>query len=231
MAPSAPEEPVEECFKTFQHKLQEYTVQPKARSDWTPQPFVLTAKLTEWLVATVDGRQDSNIAILIDAVHKDCIKLPKPPDRKGGKKKCLLTFCILLELQQGHLLDCFLRSNIYDETLPLRLNHLEDKLQGALEHFAPNNTTNAPAHDLAVRFDKVQWKYFPVELGYGDENDFLRPRVFPFVDQQLITQKGGTAEVFEVAVPEAYVDKELMALSPTKTPHPDFPGLGPVCCD
>ena len=227
LAPQPQDDP---CFQRFRSKLHEFTVRPKSRDDWEARSFVLIDKLEKWLKSKADTSSGLNGAILLEAVYtKRDVQPINYVQMVEGELKCLLTFCILLELRQGDLLYAFSRSGrIVDKLLPMDLYSLGLKVEECInsQHisYAPHESAQ-----LAREFDKLQWKYFAVVFGLGHRRDWEPFRILPFVDRQLITDKGGTANVYEVAVPECFVDRSLrIAAGASMRPHPKFEDLGPV---
>jgi hypothetical protein len=146
-----------------------------------------------------------------------------------GASEALLTLCILLELKQGSLLHHFHQCEIVDQRLPLGLTELQDSVENALKSAGYSGIdATQEASNLAKRFDEEQWKYLAPTFTLDQGAQYLSPCVLPFIDRRLITSKGATAKVYEIAVPEYFVDEDLRQSSPPASPHPDFPKIGPV---
>jgi hypothetical protein len=219
----------------FDAKLAELTIQPVQREGWTPKSFILRDKLRKWLNAPADkSSPDSNAAVLLASAY-EVWQQPAPPITiqqvvGPGIMKCLTTFCILLEMRQGQLLHHFRRCWIVDARLPMMLTDLQARIVEVLK--AVSYTSSDIEHvswDLAQKFNEKQWKYCAIRLKAGRKTDYLSPEyILPFVDRKLITDKGATAKVYEVGVPEYFLDDILKERSPRPAPHPDLPQLGDI---
>jgi hypothetical protein len=220
---------IDDCFEVFRVKLEECTIKPQPRPHWIPRNFILRSDLRDWL-SSPDKSGDSPTAILLDAVYKDWTQGDVPIRTGAVIERCLFTFCILLELKLGDLIHTFDRAGILDSQLPRKLVDLEPDIATALKHHGllPAEA-KTQAKDLANRFDQKQWKYFAVRFQDGRRfQESNRRRRFPFIDRRLITDKGGFADVFEVAIPGSFLDTALKKKSPQPLVHPQFPQLGPV---
>lgn len=214
-------------LELFQSTLKNLTVIPIVQVDdqkrkAVERQFVLTRQLEKSLHEKVPSGDYCFAEELLDYVYRKEDPIPIKIERvlAGHKRSCLLTFCILLELGQGHLLHQLVRHDICDKTLPLDLK----ALRRAIEKFRV-----AGSPDLAEEFDKKQWKYFPVFLEPDLSGSWHSQKILPFCDRELINDKGSTAEIHQIAVPEEYVDEQLGKFA-IKFQHPEFPEqIGPVC--
>jgi hypothetical protein len=215
----------EDCFLTFQSKLHEYTVRPNKRDEQAPRPFVLRSKLEKWLKDPVE----ENAATLLEAVY-NAWHQPTPPIKIGTiVENCLITFCILIELKLGELIYCFQRCGILDAKLPIKLSELEEDVLNSLMNYGMASAdARARAPDLARSFDREQWKYCAVRFKMGNRQNYESRRIFPYIDRKLITEKGATANLYEVAIPDGFLDKSLKDMAPAPAPHSLFPDLGLV---
>jgi hypothetical protein len=229
LPPQQPPPPLEirNPLELFQATLKRLTVVPIVQVDdqkrkAVERQFILTKQLEKSLNEKVPSGGYRFAEELLVCVYEKEDPIPIKIERllASHKRSCLLTFCILLELGQGNLLHQFVRHDVCDKALPLDLKALRQ----ILEKFQP-----AGSSDLAEAFDNKQWKYFPAFLESDLSGSWHSQRILPFCDRELINDKGSTAEIHQIAVPEEYVDDQLSKFA-IKFRHPEFPEhIGQVC--
>lgn len=192
----------------FNHKLQ---------NEWKlkaccGREYYLTGEIVKWMRRNDTNMQTINAGLLIaEAYEGNYVHYPSSATIANGEDRCLVVFAILLELRYGHLIDDFRRYSITDKRLPVRvvseieplLSYLKKKeqIQDKLEFWD--------------RFQERMWLYCPCSLELGMRSTFLDPVhgrwIMPFCERQRINMKGGTAQVWEVAVQESLVSLKLAA--------------------
>jgi hypothetical protein len=129
--------------------------------------------------------------------------------------QALLVFSILLETGYERYIEIFLRRDILDSSLwgPSLKEHIRD--------FLEKNTIDS-ASDIADKFEKCRWKYCPLEFNLGISRDIKCDVVLPIVRRKLINDKGATADLWKIDVPEEFVDGKLRSAVPhSRSNHVD----------
>lgn len=169
--------------------------------------YILVKKLTLWLESKaspgVDGATQTSR--LLEFAYR---KLS--PDKPGhpitleslsiGHNRCLLVFCILLELGQGDLIHLFQRRNGIDRRLPIPLLSLRE-IAKDIGVINPD--------ELADGFNNLQWRFCPAIIEKDMGRDFKENEILPFCHKEKINDKGGTAQLWQIEVPEEFVGPEL----------------------
>jgi hypothetical protein len=188
--------------------------------------YVLVTKLRNWMKSTIDPADDRTQAGRLLAVayrRRDKPDLPITLEQlSDGEDRCLLVFCILLELGWGALIDEFFRRDKVDKHLPISLLSLQEMVL-TMHIYSPNT--------LADDFDKLQWKYCPARIELNMGRDFHKNRILPFCKREEINNKGATAQLWQIEVPEEFVGPKLRAVrAAVKDAKYDDPNddLGPV---
>ena len=113
-----------------------------------------------------------------------------------GQYKCLLVFSILLELDQGALIEDLRSHEVNDASLPIGLPVLRTR-PGFKMH-----------PGLAERFEQAQWKYCPLKFELDERRPVYADHVIPICLKRKINE-GGTSHVYEIVVQEEFVSKAL----------------------
>mgnify|MGYP001581328653 FL=1 len=84
------------------------------------------------------------------------------------------------------------------------------------------------ADELVDGFDKLQWKFCPAIFEMGMGREFQENEILPFCKKEKINEKGATAELWQIEIPEEFVGPKLRAV--VKDGKYDDPNddLGPV---
>lgn len=223
------------CFERFRSALAKCTIHPKtpeqerlSGAQWRGHDFVQVTELTQLLVNNRSGQRSMLLEELLKEVYDDephkALRIDKILQ---GRTRCLVTFCILLEIGSPDLLGPFQSAGLFDGSLPMTRASLENRVQGALEHAGRFDLEKAAS--LTKAFNEKQWKYFPIQLSMVGQR-WDGPCVMPFIDRQLITDKGGTSTVYQVAVPETFVADDIKRkVASSMEPYPEFEELGKCC--
>ena len=175
----------------YESKLKEYTATAVCGRD-----FVFVEKLKDWM--------KSGLGSLIRAAYQDHsqdIFPPRPERIYTDYDCCLVVFCILLDINEGHLVRRFQRE-VTDKKLPIDLKSLENILT-RMQCFSN-------AKELANKFYKAQWRFCPAKFeftvgqDYRDEN-----QIIPICGKKVINKKGLTADLSMIMVPEEFVGQNL----------------------
>jgi len=207
-------------MQDFQATLRDCTVQAACG-----RSYVRTTKLTEWLNGQVGS--NSQASLLLGAAYRHR-KQPHPPvsseEISSGDNCCLLVFSILLELGKGELIDHFQRLSIVDRLLHIDRQTLETKLQ-AME-LAPNQLPDVAS--LAEQFDAIQWRFCPAMFEFRVGLNHPPNKIIPFFKKEKINDKGGTAQLWQVAVQEEFVSDKIRKAVPNSRFHDATDGFGYV---
>jgi hypothetical protein len=169
--------------------------------------YILPSKLTDWLKSeTSYGPGTTQVARLLRYAYykKSSVGLPVREDRiHSGPKPSLLVFSILLKIGCGHLLHHWRQKDIVDQSLPIPLYSLQKLVERM-------DIPNVDKDDITNNFDRAQWRFCPAKFELGDDIDYInKDRIIPICRKKLINDKGGTAELFQIAVQEEFVGKRL----------------------
>lgn len=188
--------------------------------------FVLVSKLKHWLESKVDpGANDRSQASRLLAFayrhrSRDKPGLPMSPEELfHSRYGCILVFCVLLELDRGHLVNEFLRHGIYDDLLPIDLHPLREK--------TATMGTRDP-DPLANGFNILQWRFCPAIIEMDMRRSFYEDHFLPFCQREKINEKGVHAQLWQVAIPEEFVGPRLRAIIEDKKYDNPDDDHGPV---
>ena len=157
---------------------------------------IRVAKLTRWLESDAQPGV-SRVEILLDYAYRKSTS-PTPPLRSDdvckGEDSCALVFSILLELDQGELIDLFENRGLCDKRLPIPLSDLKDLKDHGFSY--------------AEEFNRKQWAFCPAYFDYHSRN-YHKDRIIPICKREEISDKGGTARLWQIAVQEEFVKQSL----------------------
>lgn len=185
----------------FQHKLKVCTKQAACG-----RPFVLVGRLQDWLRSPVEpGVGVTHAERLLDvAYHSRMMRLPISSTQfQPGDDCCLLVFCILQGIGCGAAISHFSQWGNVDKLLPLRQDTVDDMFE------------KAKILDTHLRssFFEQQYLFCPARFDLRRTQHWGDRRVVPICARNLITSKGGTAKLYQIAVPEEFVGSNLRDLS------------------
>lgn len=165
--------------------------------------FILTRRFKSWLNSIADdvGCQTVLERLFFNTFGTNNVSGPlaTPPWQSDS----VLVFCILLQLGVAHHLQDLSTAGISDSVLPLEKHDLR-ALFKSLEILNQK---------LADEFFETQWKFCAATLELDQDHEWPPEMIFPICAQNLIAV-GRTAEVFEVAIPEDFVGKNLSQAFP-----------------
>lgn len=191
------------------------------------QPYVRTKDLVRWMTDTT-GTQEPIAKRLLYEAYRDTsdsdfyISYKTICGETHHRDRCIIAFCILLEIGLGYWVHSTQQQDIVDRMLPMQLGQLEEKFRLIVQQQGANSTdqVDKQASDYARRFDAAQWKYFPVLFTLNMDKNFPEKRVFPICRKSEVGQ-GGQARVFQILVQADYIDSDLKARLP-KDEHTRF---------
>ena len=183
----------------YRSALQRYTRESVCR-----RHFVLVDKLQDWLRRVVEPNVTNAARLLhVAFIPRDSPGSPINLEYfQPGDNCCLLIFCILLEIGCAEALPDFLRRGKVDKLIPLRRATVQDTFQAA----GINNT------DMHNRFFELQYRFCPTKFDLYLGTHWEEKVVVPICEKNAITQ-GGTAELWQIAVPEDFVGHKLREIS------------------
>lgn len=166
--------------------------------------YVLVEQLSAWLKnKRQDDKIESRAELLLKEAYRDRKEWGYPILAESvcnGDRRCLLVFSILLACGSGKFIHQFRSHDIIDRHLPMDLAQLRKKIRAM-------NLSDQPG--LADRFDSLQWQFFPVKLEFDDQNVYPEKRILPICKKEKINEKGGTAQLYQIAVQEEFVGPNL----------------------
>ncbi|KAI1370250.1 hypothetical protein F4677DRAFT_457997 [Hypoxylon crocopeplum] len=194
-----------QIFTTFHHKLQnEWKLKAYCGRD-----YYRADDIVKWMRRTDTNEPTINAGLLLTEAYKrnsSYIYHLNSADISFGENRCLIVFAILLELGCGHLIHVFQRHKFVDERLP----ELPDA-ESLLRELSRGRIGNV--NEFWTSFQEKMWLYYPCRLKFRMSNTFLDPGrgrwIMPFCKRQPVNMKGGTAQVWEVVVPEPLVPHSL----------------------
>ncbi|KAI1427718.1 kinase-like domain-containing protein [Xylaria sp. FL1777] len=195
---------VGEIHKTFTEHMQH---------QWTGKTvdgskYVRSRRIVHWMRATDTSSTATNGSLLLEHVYeaaRNPLPLFCPVEwEQISDGNYIIMFSFLVDLGYGHLIDVFRRFTVQDNYLHRRGNIIkEDMLKLSFKD-------SAELQSFMVIFESRRWEFCPVEFYQDidiDLDDGLR--VLPFCRRQRITHKGVTADLYEVAVEEDFVNENL----------------------
>src|SRR5215469_16961263 len=163
--------------------------------------FVLVKELMNWLREPGVPR----ITPLLRAAYGTNIWIPISPERISESDQTLLVFCILLDLDYGYLIDKFLEKDIFASLVIDMEEYIREYLQN--EHIKPDQ-----AADIGRRFEEARWRFLPAHFEFDASHNYGEKRILPFLKRVPIGEgegKGGTANLWNISVPEEFVGDKL----------------------
>ncbi|XTI86035.1 hypothetical protein V2W45_1233385 [Cenococcum geophilum] len=170
--------------------------------------FVLVQELMDWLGEPGVPR----IAPLLNDAYKcDFNWAPVRPDRISESEQTLLVFCILLDLGYGYLIDKFLEKD-------MKLSVETDMEAHITEHLQSEGIEHGQAAEIGKRFEEARWRFCPAQFEFGVSHNYGKKRILPFLKRVPIDEgegKGGTANLWNISVPEEFVGCKLRRKVPS----------------
>lgn len=164
-----------------------------------------TSKILEWMKSVEAGTKASNAELLLREVFERSQARTFPPTIEStGEDSCYLVLSALLEINNEELFDFFRELKITDKSL----EHAHFHYGYLRKDLITAGFTDAK--DIIDRFDAIRWSYLPPKFHLGfDERLHGGKWILPFCRREAITEKGGTAQLWQVAIQEDHVQKDL----------------------
>ncbi|KAJ9602690.1 hypothetical protein H2200_012884 [Cladophialophora chaetospira] len=194
--------------RTFRDRLQHFTVTPvcgECRDCGRRRRYIQVEKLRNWLKEKCPQKPDTTWA-------DQCLEAANQGYNAGSLslgdinargRECLLVFSILYDIGEPSLIQYFQMRNLTDTKLPISLLELETELKGS----SPN------AAQLAQKFDKRQWAFCPTSFDWSSRFNCKKQEILPICRRAVLSRRGGTALVWQIAVQEEFVGPKLRTLS------------------
>ena len=206
----------DEIIRDFKKKCKELTQKASCGRD-----YVLVERLSEWMESRWRShRPETPAGLLLKAAYRDRKEMGYPIELESvcsGEDRCLLVFSILIVCGFGKFIDKFRSRDIVDRHLPMTLVQLRKEI-GAMK------IDNG--YELADSFDSLQWQFFPVKFEFDSQKAYPRNRILPICKKEIINKKGGTAQLYQVAVQQEFVGQSLRNSVPSSLYHEEE--FGPV---
>ena len=194
---ASPEMEHEAILEEFRGKLDEYT-----RTAVCGRQFVLVEKLQDWLrspVKDVNHVGVSQAERLLRVAYSNGQFSPVTRDVfRSGAGCCLLVFSILQIIGSGSAINVFCRGRKVDHSLPLPRDTLQEVFRAAGIH----------DQELPNKFFDQQHRFTPARFDLYGGHDWSEDTVIPIYQRNPI-KKGGTAEIYQIDVPEEFVGLNL----------------------
>ncbi|KAI1410206.1 hypothetical protein F5Y13DRAFT_202335 [Hypoxylon sp. FL1857] len=167
-------------------------------------------EIVKWMLRRDTDEMTTNAGLLLTEAYQSLGSIHHPASWKisNEEDRCLIVLAILLELGYGQVTDVFQRYGIIDKKLPMTDIPNTELLEKDLERVGIQDT-----EAFWERFKERMWLYYPCPLDFGMRKTFLDPDrgrwIMPFFKRQRVNMKGGTAQVWEVAVQESLIPRKL----------------------
>ncbi|KAK5062484.1 hypothetical protein LTR84_004556 [Exophiala bonariae] len=192
-----------EVAKIFHDKIKELTVTPHcSKCAGCGRPYIQVEELRTWLKEKWSTHIDRSWADL-------CLEASNQGNKAGSLSLsdidapgsgCLLVFSILHDIGAPSLIRKFQRQGLIDRKLPINLSELENELS----QLGIDNATI-----LAGKFDERQWAFCPATFDLSSTIACKRTTVLPICRREILSTKGGTALLWQIAVQEEFIGPSL----------------------
>jgi len=149
-------------------------------------------------------------------------------DTPGSATGCIKIFSILLKMGWGCLVHLFRSQQKCDHNLPIDIHNLNRIFQTILKKLSSRQIYFDPGA-LADEFDELQSQFCPAKFELEEESSFDQKQIIPIVKKSILSNKGGTAVLWQIEVLQEFVTDKLAAAVPQSQYDPQD-GLGPVSC-
>jgi hypothetical protein len=194
---AAETERLDNRMELFQQKLKSLTKQAACG-----RSFVFVEELKKWLLDLDYNR----VGDLLNEAYAGHALLPAPNISEHisiGSDCSLLVFSILLSIRQGHLIHIFIRKDIVDRNL-----RTEQAAEAHIRKFLEREHIQDAA-EVARKFAQTKWSFcapvFDLRMGH----DYGTEVVLPIHKMRSMSDKGGTANLWEISVPEEFISEKL----------------------
>jgi len=194
--------------RDFEHAVASCTI--KTATEAGGRPYVRPSRLYEWWQGetTFNEQPTTQATRLLHHVYRNWSahshSVTMTRDTLFGNNPCIIIFSILLEIGWGDLIHRFRNFEKFDKSLPFRKSDLESYIRemATRPHRLRRRIPNPD--DVSAKFFEAQWKFCPVKFT-GEEQDISSHSIIPIHRKELITEKGGTAKLFQIEVLSEFV--------------------------
>lgn len=191
---------------------------------WHRREYFRVRDIVDWMRRR-DSGQPNAIALLAEVQSRDLHQIYHITLRDLDEPNCLVVFAILLEIGYGELIGTFQRCGITDNMLETNPLHNREVLETDL-----GERNDRDPKDIIRRFEERRFSYRDLRLTYNMRKIFRDKSgrcIMPYCKREAVNEKGGTARMWQVLVPDAFIHKDLAAkLRHSKVEDPDH---GTVC--
>jgi hypothetical protein len=126
-------------------------------------------------------------------------------------KRMDIVFSILLSIRRPDVVKDFQDANIVDKELPLSFEEVSRRVKGHAVN-GRRNLSDAQRTQLAKMFEEAQWRFRPHIFKVDDDTSLPFECILPILDKRPIlnngekTKQGGTARVYQLMIPEEFLD-------------------------
>lgn len=208
------------AIRDFDDELARCTLRTPAPPIACGRSYVRVSQLTVWfhsLVPRNDGGSITQARRLLDYAYRhwpgyprtDPMPVIKLVDPNIG---CIIIFSILLKMDRGCLVHLFRSQQKFDHNLPIHVRDLNQMFYTMLEPAREHNIHLDPTA-LAHEFDDLQWQFCPAKFELGEEQIFHHKQIIPIIEKSKLSESGGTAVLWQIAVLEEFVADNLAAVT------------------
>lgn len=188
-------------------KVAELTVRPNEACGYPfDRPWIRVSELKAWMLTKLED--------ILHEVHGPRFGYH---DTKDNSKEYLLILAILLTIDDGKYgkyIAHFKSRQVTDAQLPLDASRIRSLRQG------PDESKQAPEDEwdqMTKKFHSSQWRFKPLQFSLSMERVVEARDIVPICHMKEIKQ-GGTAVVWQVLVPEEFVDSDIARIA-DQNPH------------
>jgi len=236
--PQVPQQPEEhEAIRDFRNELGECTINTPDPPVACGRSYIRVSKLVEWWRSstTLRGKPTTQATRLLDYAYREWREHSHSnsmtKEKLFGAYPCIIVFSILLKIGAGDFVHLLRALGKYDKDLPMED---PETVRAYFRHMAlmrerPREIPNC--EQLAAAFYREQWQFCPVKFGFADYRYFNNHSyIIPIHKKEIITDKGGTAKLWQIEVLKEFVSDMLQKVVKTSqyTPEHDPDRLGAV---
>jgi hypothetical protein len=207
------------AIRDFDNVLARCTLYTPAPPIACGRPYVRVTQLTEWFRSLGPRENGGNIKQarrLIDYAYCQWPGYPRTNPMSTDKlfdqsMGCIIIFSILLKMDRGCLVHLFRSQQKFDHNLPIHVQNLNQIFYTMLEPAREHNIHFDPT-TLANEFDELQWQFCPAKFELGEEQIFHHKQIIPIFEKSKLSESGGTAVLWQIAVLEEFVADNLAAV-------------------
>jgi hypothetical protein len=170
-----------------------------------------TTALGQWMASPCDRSSKKNGVQLVDSISN--IFLPRtwgsdPEQLLFGNHSHVLVLSCLFALRHERFIYAFQQFRIDDQAL--RSGDLYDRYQRLMSRLIEKGEPEGVIQTVIDEFEVKKWSFLPAHLDFDLKFDmhFVKGTILPYCERQKVNDKGGTASVDQILVPNAFVSEE-----------------------